>query len=131
MSTNSFVLVKPEGAEVLPVPVRYDQFVLQLLKADTESLMKLHCALGVCGEAGELADAVKKETIYGKPLDMPNIIEELGDLLFYIHATMNVYGLSEQEVLQANANKLAKRYKSLTYSSEAAINREDKFQGRS
>jgi NTP pyrophosphatase (non-canonical NTP hydrolase) len=125
MTTNSFVLIVQEG-EAVPTPVRYDQFVQQLLKADTYPMMKLHCALGVAGEAGELADAIKKEVIYGKLMDRANIVEELGDLRFYMEGIANIYDISDQEILQGNANKLAKRYKSLTYSGEAAIARADK-----
>ena len=125
MSALGFVqLVGPAG-EIL-TPVRYDAFVAALFKAQTPELMKLHAALGVCGEAGELGDAIKKEVIYGKPVDLENIVEELGDLRFYIQAVMNLYGLSEQDILQRNANKLAKRYRSLSYSDEAAIARADK-----
>lgn len=115
-----------EGLPPVMTPVRYDQFVRQLMKADTGVMMKLHAGLGVCGEAGELADAIKKEVIYGKPLNRENIIEELGDLHWYMQAVQNLYQLSDQEILQYNADKLAKRYASLTFSSESAIVRADK-----
>lgn len=108
--------------------VRYDQFVYGLLKPQTEQLMKLHCALGVCGEAGELADAIKKEQIYGKPEDRENIIEELGDLAFYMQGVMNQYQITPNEVYQGNADKLAKRYVGLKYSDKAAIDRADKIE---
>jgi NTP pyrophosphatase (non-canonical NTP hydrolase) len=119
MSSNSFVTI---GIAV----VRYDQFVKQLFKADCGIMMKMHAALGVCGEAGELADAIKKEVVYGKPEDMQNLIEELGDLRFYMQAVQNLYGITEQDILQYNANKLSKRYSSLRYSNEEAIRRADK-----
>ena len=124
---NSFVMCLNElnGVPTMS-PVRYDQFVRQLLKADSEVMMKLHAALGVAGEAGELADAIKKECIYKKPVDRTNIIEELGDLRFYMQAVQQMYEITEQEVLQANADKLAKRYLGLTYSDQAAIARADK-----
>ena len=83
-------------------------------------------SLGVCGEAGELADVVKKEVIYGKDHDRKHLVEELGDLRFYTQAVMNLNGITEQEVLQQNANKLCVRYKQLRYSDESAIAREDK-----
>lgn len=108
--------------------VRYDMFVYGLLKPQTEQLMKLHCALGVCGEAGELADAIKKEQIYGKSEDRENIIEELGDLAFYMQGVMNQYQITPTEVYQGNADKLAKRYVGLKYSDKAAIDRADKNQ---
>jgi NTP pyrophosphatase (non-canonical NTP hydrolase) len=122
--SNSFIHVhtNSEASDT----VRYDAFVAMLLKADTMPMMKLHAALGTCGEAGELADAIKKEIIYGKPMDRANIVEELGDLRFYIQAVMNLYKITEQEVLQSNAHKLAQRYRSLRYSDEAAIARADK-----
>lgn len=106
--------------------VRYDSFVALLFKNQSAPLMHLHAALGVAGEAGELADAIKKEHIYNKPTDRTNIVEELGDLRFHIQAVQQLYGISEQEVLQQNANKLCVRYKSLRYSDEAAISRADK-----
>lgn len=112
--------------EVCIDTVRYDQFVRNLFKPMTETLMALHAALGVAGEAGELADAIKKEYIYGKPRDRANIVEELGDLRFYLQSVQNHYLISEQEILQANANKLSKRYAELKYSDAAAIARADK-----
>lgn len=109
--------------------VRYDQFVLNLFKPESRKDMCLHAALGVCGEAGELADALKKEWVYGKTKDEMNIIEELGDLRFYMQAIMNLYGINEQLVLQANAAKLGKRYGQMKFSSVDAIARADKSAG--
>ena len=125
MSSHGFVNVYDQE-EVNVKQVRYDVFVALLFKLQHFDTMQLHAALGVCGEAGELADAIKKHVIYGKPLDRDNMIEELGDLRFYMQAVQNLYQIPEQEILQANANKLAARYKGLTYSNEAAIAREDK-----
>jgi NTP pyrophosphatase (non-canonical NTP hydrolase) len=121
---NSFVAIRlPEGGIET---VRYDAFVGLLFKQQALPFMKLHTALGCAGEAGELADAIKKEVIYNKPVDRANIVEELGDLRFYLQALMMLYGITEQEVLQQNANKLCVRYKSLRYSDEAAQQRADK-----
>ena len=107
--------------------VRYDAFVAALAKPMGSLTMDLlHGAVGVSGEAGELLDAIKKNWIYGKPLDRTNVIEELGDLRFYIQVITNALGISEQEVLQENANKLSKRYKGIMYSDNAAIERADK-----
>ena len=108
--------------------IRYDVFVAGLFKHDTKIMMKNHAALGVAGEAGELVDAIKKEVHYNKPPDIVNIREELGDLRFYIQAVMNLYGIEEMELLQANADKLSKRYEGLKYSDAAAIRRADKME---
>jgi len=123
---NSYVSILLHSQGLATEQVRYDSFVALLFKQQPAHIMVLHAALGVAGEAGELADAIKKEHIYGKPTDRANIVEELGDLRFYIQAVMQMYGISEQEVLQQNANKLCVRYKSLRYGDDAAIARADK-----
>ena len=102
-------------------------FVKQLFKGDTREGMLTHAALGIAGEAGELVDAIKKHVIYGKALDLANVREEIGDLRFYLEALCNVLDLNDQTIIQENINKLAKRYKDLTYSSGAAIERADKL----
>lgn len=88
----------------------------------------LHMAVGVSGEAGELLDVVKKAVIYQKPLDRENVVEELGDLRFYMAGLMNALGISEQELLYATNKKLAKRYASGSYSNEQAQERADKVE---
>lgn len=86
----------------------------------------LHMAVGISGEAGELLDAVKKAVIYQKPLDRENVIEELGDLRFYMAGLMNALNISEQEILYATNKKLGKRYASGSYSNAQAQERADK-----
>lgn len=126
MSTNTWGQVFLEG-EVGSTPMRYDMFVKQLFKGDTREGMLTHAALGIAGEAGELVDAIKKHVIYGKALDLANVREEIGDIRFYIEALCNVLDLNDQTIIQENINKLAKRYKDLTYSSTHAIERADKL----
>lgn len=109
--------------------INYGEMVNALVKKMPEEVEDLlHGAVGVAGEAGELLDAVKKHWVYNKPLDKANIIEELGDLQFYMTAIMLVLGLSLEQVLQANADKLAVRYAGLKYSDEAAQTRADKVE---
>src|SRR5438045_1559447 len=79
-----------------------------------------HMAIGVSGEAGELLDAIKKKTIYQKELDRENVIEELGDLEFYMEGLRQELGITRDECLAHNISKLSKRYEKLTYSNEAA-----------
>lgn len=126
MSTNTWGQVFLEG-EVGSTPMRYDMFIKQLFKGDTRDGMLTNAALGIAGEAGELVDAIKKHVIYGKPLDLANVREEIGDLRFYLEDLCNVLDLNDQTIIQENINKLAKRYKDLTYSSGAAIERADKL----
>lgn len=106
--------------------IRYDEFVKLVLKQLPEALNACHIAMGLTGEAGELCDAIKKEYIYNKPRDIGHIIEELGDIEFYLQAAYSHYGLSRQDVIQLNAEKLEVRYAGLKYSDEAAQARADK-----
>lgn len=112
----------------------YAEFVARLAKPGAailetltpEKIDLLHHAVGVSGEAGELIDAVKKLTIYNKPLDRANVVEELGDLKFYIQGIMNSLQITDEEVEEGNRTKLAERYKGLNYSDAAAQARADK-----
>lgn len=87
----------------------------------------IHMIMGICGEAGELLDAVKKWTIYGKPLDLPNIIEELGDLEFYLEGFRQALQIRRFETIGENVLKLKKRYPSGVYTNKDAIERKDKI----
>lgn len=85
-----------------------------------------HMGTGVSGESGELVDAIKKAAIYAKPLDRENVIEELGDLEFYMEGVRQGLGITREETLEYNMKKLGKRYSSGTYQNQHAIDRVDK-----
>lgn len=95
-----------------------------------EMAHNLHMAVGVAGEAGELLDAIKKAAIYCKAADVENIIEELGDLEFYMEGIRQGFGITREQTLEANIYKLATgpkaRYKGGKYSNQAAQERADK-----
>lgn len=105
----------------------YSDFVAALFKdMGSDTLDILHAAVGIAGEAGELLDAVKKHWAYEKPLDRANVVEELGDLEFYMQALRNKLGIPRSHILAHNQEKLSKRYASLHYSNQAAAARLDK-----
>lgn len=86
----------------------------------------LHMATGASGEAGELLDAIKKHSIYQKPLNIHNVVEEMGDIEFFLTGLRNLLNISREEVILQNMEKLSKRYHEGKYSNEQAINRADK-----
>ena len=67
-------------------------------------------AVGLAGEAGEVADIVKKHVFHGHDLDATHALEELGDLLWYAAFTAGALGSSLEAVAEANLRKLAPRY---------------------
>ena len=106
--------------------MNYSQFVAaRFTKRHTGDDGLMHCAAGISGEAGELLDAIKKTWVYGKPLDRANIIEELGDLEWYMEALRSLLGVEREEVIAENVSKLEVRYP-VAYSDELALARLDK-----
>ena len=110
------------------------QMVLQLAKPGIDIITDLtanranllHMAVGVAGEAGELLDAVKKHAIYNKPIDYNNVVEELGDLEFYMAGVRAALSIAREDTLRCNMEKLAKRYPNFQYTNERAQKRADK-----
>ena len=70
----------------------------------------LHGSIGLCTETGELQDAIKKELIYGREMDRVNIVEESGDLLWYLALVLDSVGSNMEEAMLLNIAKLKKRF---------------------
>jgi len=66
--------------------------------------------MGLCGEAGECIDLVKKHLAQGHELDKQKLAKELGDVAWYLAETATAIGYSLEEVFQRNIDKLKKRY---------------------
>ncbi|MFD2446407.1 nucleoside triphosphate pyrophosphohydrolase family protein [Bacillus sp. CGMCC 1.16607] len=78
--------------------------------------------LGIAGEAGEVADLIKKALFHGHEINKSDIKKELGDVLWYVSQIARLAGLTLEEVATANIDKLYKRYPS-GFSEEASRNR--------
>jgi len=70
----------------------------------------LHAAFGACTEAGELQDGLKKHLMYGRDFDPTNVIEECGDLLWYISLALDACGYKLSDCMERNIAKLRSRY---------------------
>ena len=88
---------------------------------DEKSVLTM-CALGLTGEAGEVADQIKKYIYHGHHFDKDAHTEELGDILWYIARDATALGLTLSGIMQKNIDKLMKRYPD-GFSSEASLNR--------
>lgn len=66
--------------------------------------------LGLCGEAGECADLVKKCVFQGKVLDKEHLAKELGDVAWYLAVSAESLGYDLETVLRRNIEKLEARY---------------------
>lgn len=66
--------------------------------------------MGLNGEAGECIDIVKKHLYQGHPLDADKLLDELGDVLWYIAETAAGFGMTLNDIAEHNIEKLKKRY---------------------
>lgn len=78
--------------------------------------------MGLCGEAGEAIDIVKKHLAQGHELDREGLIKELGDVAWYLAETAWALDVPLEAVLQRNLDKLHARYPE-GFDSERSIGR--------
>lgn len=65
---------------------------------------------GLNGEAGECIDILKKVEFQGHAFDPVKLVDELGDVLWYVAQTATGLGIALEDVAQHNVEKLKKRY---------------------
>ena len=70
----------------------------------------MNAILGLNGEAGELADLLKKHLYQGHELDVKEMINELGDVLWYCALLAEALDEDLGEVAKKNIEKLMNRY---------------------
>lgn len=99
--------------------------IVKRLSEDKKLIRLLHAAVGMSGETGEIVDGLKKSMMYGKELNKINLLEECGDLLWYIAVMLHELDSSFEEVMVYNDNKLKVRYPN-GFTEEDAIQRADK-----
>ncbi|MDY4669889.1 MAG: nucleoside triphosphate pyrophosphohydrolase family protein [Oliverpabstia sp.] len=70
----------------------------------------INSVMGLCGEAGEAIDIVKKWMAQGHELDKEHLAKELGDIAWYLAEAATAIDMSLEDIFQANLDKLKKRY---------------------
>ncbi len=85
----------------------------------------IHGVLGLITESAEIAEALLLKIEQNKDFDMVNIVEELGDLEWYMAMLYRTVGGTPEQAKTANIAKLKARYGD-KFSEEAAITRNTK-----
>ena len=89
----------------------YQELAMRTLnpKLDNKDIL-INGVMGLCGESGEVIDLVKKHLAQGHELDREKMIDELGDVAWYIAETAFALGTDLETVFTRNIEKLKKRY---------------------
>ena len=89
--------------------------------SDQETMLVWN-AIGLAGEAGEVAELVKKGVFHNHSVDVNNITKELGDVMWYVAGIASTLGLNLDDIMEKNIAKLKARYPN-GYSSAESVNR--------
>ena len=101
----------------------YQQQALRTLNPElSRKDVLINGVMGLCGEAGEAIDIVKKHLAQGHALDREALIKELGDVAWYLAETAYALDVSLEEVCTRNIEKLRRRFPE-GFSTENSINR--------
>lgn len=101
--------IKPQVDKKDPV---FDDYVL------------LEAVMNVSWSTGKCADIVKKYLFHGKPFNKEKFIETLNEVVKHISGMMAIFGLSIQDVVDANVLKLKDRYKTGKFTFEEFMKKE-------
>ena len=85
----------------------------------------LYAAIGMCGEAGEVSELIKKYAYHEHEIDTEHLARELGDVLWYVTYMAHLFGYSLGEIMEMNQDKLAKRYPDGKFDAERSKNRKE------
>lgn len=85
----------------------------------------LYAAIGICGEAGEVSELIKKYAYHGHAIDKDHLARELGDVLWYVSYMAHLFGYPLGKIMAMNQEKLAKRYPDGKFDKERSRNRKE------
>lgn len=104
------------------------QFIKDAIRTESPNFFApnqrvLHAAIGCVTESGEMLDALKKSIFYGKPLDVVNVKEEAGDLLWYLAILFDELDTDFETEMDRVINKLKTRFPD-KFTEDNAFNRD-------
>lgn len=85
---------------------------------------QLEGSMGAAGEAGEVEELFKKLAYQGHPLKMSDVLEEMGDTLWYLSYLASVLGVSLGYIARNSVRKVWGRYPE-GFSTERSLNRKN------
>ncbi|MDE7106688.1 MAG: nucleoside triphosphate pyrophosphohydrolase family protein [Anaeroplasmataceae bacterium] len=70
----------------------------------------INAVMGLCGEAGEATDLVKKHLFQNHEFNKEEFVKELGDIAWYLAEACTAVDVNLEEVLEKNIAKLKQRF---------------------
>ncbi len=91
-------------------PMSYSYWVEDKIVTEGDTRL-VENTLGLVGEAGEVAEKIKKYLRDNSKVSQKEIVKELGDVVFYATALSNYFYSNLEDVMQVNMDKLDDRAK--------------------
>ena len=91
-------------------PMSYSYWVEDKIVTEGDTRL-VENTLGLVGEAGEVAEKIKKYLRDDTKVSQKEIVKEIGDVIFYATALSNYFYSNLEEVMQVNMDKLDDRAK--------------------
>jgi len=94
----------------------HEAFIYRLQELEGEGFPSerlLTAAVGLCAEAGEFTEIIKKTIFQGKPVTEDNLFHlkrEMGDIMWYFMQACMALDVSPEEIIEMNVDKLKSRY---------------------
>ena len=88
----------------------------------------LTASVGMCAEAGEFTEVVKKIVFQGKPVNEENLFHlkrELGDIVWYVAQACMGLNTTIDEIIEMNVEKLKSRYPGGEFNIHQSENRKE------
>jgi NTP pyrophosphatase (non-canonical NTP hydrolase) len=112
-----------------PASSDFNKLIERMKELDGEGVRLTHLltfALGASAEMGEAVEIIKKCLLQGKPFNddaKVHLTKEMGDVLYYIGQFCIAMGISFEDIMQINYEKLSARYPEGTFSVHRSENR--------
>lgn len=90
---------------------RYQLLAYRTANQELSAFDQLRNAVyGLNGEAGEVIDILKKHEFQGHTLSTEKLIDELGDIAWYLALACTALGVTLTDIFNHNVEKLSARY---------------------
>lgn len=112
----------------MEINMKINEYQELAMKTLNPSLAKqeilINAVMGLCGESGECIDVVKKHLYQQHDLDHKKLLEELGDVAWYLAEACTALDVHLEDVLEQNISKLKLRFRD-GFKKEDSIKRKD------